>query len=249
MYPISERYYPRLAAAYARGLALNALANGGVVRSLDEEVDQTAFSLPAELLEPALDDLGPAEIERILELGEAAQLKFYRFKNTRDQLPRVRAILGRLRGEAFESFLEIGAGRGVFLWVFLDAFPHVQTTAVDLLPHWGEFYETVRAGGVSNLNGYTGEFEKAGFAERSFDVVSLLEVLEHIPDYDAAVQAAVRLARRLVVVTVPSQPDDNPHHLRLFTQEMLETSFRNAGVTRLKFDAVRGSRVLFASVD
>jgi len=73
--------------------------------------------------------------------------------------------------------------------------------------------------------------------------------LEHIPDYDAAGQAAVRLARRLVVVTVPSQPDDNPHHLRLFTQEMLETSFRNAGVTRLKFDAVRGSRVLFASVD
>ena len=66
MYPISERYYPRLAAAYARGLALNALANGGVVRSLDEEVDQTVFSLPAELLEPALDDLGPAEIERIL---------------------------------------------------------------------------------------------------------------------------------------------------------------------------------------
>ena len=67
-----------------------------------------------------------------------------------------------------------------------------------------------------------------------------LEVLEHIPDVESAVRAAVRMARRYVVVTVPSKPDDNPEHIHLLTKERLTELFEAAGCRRLHFDGVPG---------
>jgi 2-polyprenyl-3-methyl-5-hydroxy-6-metoxy-1,4-benzoquinol methylase len=50
------------------------------------------------------------------------------------------------------------------------------------------------------------------------DIVTLLEVLEHIPDVEKAV-AAVRMARKYVVVSVPSKEDNNPEHIHLLTKK------------------------------
>jgi SAM-dependent methyltransferase len=44
------------------------------------------------------------------------------------------------------------------------------------------------------------------FAERSFDAVTCLEVLEHLDDPAAAVRELARVARRAVVVSVPFEP-------------------------------------------
>jgi len=83
----------------------------------------------------------------------------------------------------------------------------------------------------------------------SFDVVTLLEVLEHIPEVDRAVEAAVRLARRYVVVTVPSKPDNNPEHIHLLTKEKLTGLFSAAGCEKLKFGGVNGHLLAIASLD
>jgi hypothetical protein len=80
-------------------------------------------------------------------------------------------------------------------------------------------------------------------------VVSLLEVLEHIPSVDLAVAAAVRMARKHVVVTVPSKPDNNPEHIHLLTKDRLTALFNAAGCSRLHFDGVEGHLVLIATVD
>ena len=80
----------------------------------------------------------------------------------------------------------------------------------------------------------------------AFDVVSLLEVLEHIPAVERAVRSAVRLARRYVVVTVPSKPDNNPEHIHLLTREKLTCLFRQAGCGRLQFGGVNGHLLLIA---
>src|SRR5215467_2022605 len=68
--------------------------------------------------------------EELFELGRTAGLKLHRFKRT-IELPRVRAVLGVLRGIAPCTLLDIGSGRGVFLWPLLDAFPELPVIAVE----------------------------------------------------------------------------------------------------------------------
>jgi ubiquinone/menaquinone biosynthesis C-methylase UbiE len=51
-----------------------------------------------------------------------------------------------------------------------------------------------------------GSVDALPFASRSFDVVTCLEVLEHLPDPGRAVGELLRVARRAVVVSVPYEP-------------------------------------------
>jgi len=46
-----------------------------------------------------------------------------------------------------------------------------------------------------------------------------------------------------VVVTVPSVPDDNPEHVRLFDKASLTALFTAAGARRVQVDGVRGHLV------
>src|SRR5262249_61598016 len=60
----------------------------------------------------------PAELFR---RGLEAGLRLHHFKRTAG-LPRVRKVLGILRGLATTEVLDLGSGRGVFLWPLLDTF-------------------------------------------------------------------------------------------------------------------------------
>ena len=75
----------------------------------------------------------------------------------------------------------------------------------------------------------------------------MLEVLEHIPNVERAVENAYRLARRYVVVTVPSHADDNPEHIHLLTKERLTALFSAVGCQKLKFGNVSGHLTLIAT--
>src|SRR5262245_19745942 len=65
------------------------------------------------------DDLSP---EESIGLGRARGLRLSKFKR-QAELPRVRKVLGVLQGLAPASLLDIGSGRGAFLWPLLDSFP------------------------------------------------------------------------------------------------------------------------------
>ena len=162
------------------------------------------------------------------------------FKKIDPLLPRVKKVLGFLQGVQPGSLLDVGSGRGAFLFPFLDRFPWVETTSIDLLDHRIDFLQTLSAGGLQNLKAVQADLCSQPFPERSFDVVTLLEVLEHIPDVEAAVSAAVRMGRKYIVVTVPSKEDNNPEHIHLLTKEVLTGLFEKAGCTRLHFDGVHG---------
>ena len=84
--------------------------------------------------------------------------------------------------------------------------------------------------------------------ENVADVVTMLEVLEHIPDVEAAIRNAVRMARHYVVITVPSKEDDNPEHIHLLTKDKLTRCFQACGVTRLTFDGVPGHLFMMARI-
>lgn len=76
--------------------------------------------------------------------------------------------------------------------------------------------------------------------------MTLLEVLEHIPDTTAALAHACRVARRFVVLSAPSKPDNNPEHIHLFDATGLEAPLRRAGAIRVTFDYVPGHLVAVA---
>jgi len=154
------------------------------------------------------------------EDGLRAGLRLHKFeRNT--ELPRVQRVIGVLRGLAPENLLDVGSGRGTFLWPLLAAFPLTPVTAIDISERRVADIAAVRRGGISRLTVGQMNAEKMAFAPGSFDTVTMLEVLEHMPHPISALQCAV--------ATVPSVPDDNPGHLHLFTPGQLHEMARAAG--------------------
>ena len=197
------------------------------------------------LFDAPLDALTEDDCLRLLEIAREAGLKCHYFKR-HEALPRVKAVMGFLRGVQPESLLDVGSGRGVFLFPFMREFPNVPVTSLDLLDRRVAMLRAIHDGGVENLSAYSADICRWDAPDASCDVVTLLEVLEHIPDVGAAVRNAVRLARRFVVATVPSKPDDNPEHIHLLTKPVLSALFQDAGCGDLRFDGVPGHLLLTA---
>jgi len=175
-------------------------------------------------------------------------IRIHRFKRTME-LPRVRRVLGILRQVAPATLVDVGSGRGTSLWPLLDAFPALRVTAVDVLAHRVEGIRAVRDGGIHRLTPLLADASSLPLPEASADVVTLLEVLEHLPDPRLAAGEAVRVARRMVIATVPSHPDDNPDHLHLFDRGALTDLLSLAGVARVGIDQVHGHLVATATID
>ena len=218
--------YTFLAAAYVRG------------KLPREEAASDLFATP-------LDVLSEADLQSLIRLGRERGLRLHRFKRSM-ALPRVIRVLGVLRGLGPADLLDIGTGRGAFLWPLLDAFPSLPVTAVDRLEYRVADLQAVHDGGVSSLTAVKGDVSALAFEDGSFDVVTLLEVLEHVADPPRALAEVFRIARRFVVLSVPNKPDSNPEHVHLFSAATLERLLRPAGAARVSFDYVPGHIIAVA---
>jgi SAM-dependent methyltransferase len=227
--PQETLHYTRLAAAYVRGkLGVNAPS-----------------SAPAALFNTPLEELSEAQLETLIAAGLAVGLRLHRFKRTMG-LPRVRKTLGALRGLAPERLLDVGSGRGAFLWPLLDAFPTLPVTTLDLLAHRVAVMEAVRAGGVERLRPVLGDATAMPFENCAFDGVTALEVLEHIPDAGLALAECCRVSRRFVILSCPSRPDDNPEHIHLFDPHDLARQCAGQGFARVTTEQVLNHVILVA---
>lgn len=124
----------------------------------------------------------------------------------------------------------MGSGRGAFIVPFSDEFPWVRVDTIDILPKRIERLGNMQKGGVANLNVTLSDICEKPFVDKSFDVVTLLEVLEHIPKVQKAIESAVSMAHQYVIVTVPSKPDNNQEHIHFLTGEILTVYFNDCGV-------------------
>jgi predicted kinase len=175
-------YFAACAAAYVRGkLAREA-------RMAD--TDGALFEIP-------LDRLVPEDHARLIRLGQAAGLRLHRFKRTMG-LPRVARVLGILRGLAPTELLDVGSGRGAFLWPLLDAFPALSVTIVEQDPVRVADAQAVHEGGMARLAALHADTTELPLASESFDVATMLEVLEHIPDAQRALHEVVRVTRQIL---------------------------------------------------
>ena len=179
--------------------------------------------------------------------GLNAGLRLHKFK-VNSELPRVQRILGILHGLAPESLLDIGSGRGTFLWPLLSAFPGLSVTAVDSSERRSSDLAAVRRGGMERLKIVRMDAERPAFATGGFDVVTILEVLEHLQNPQQALSNLVSVARRFVLLSVPSVPADNPEHLHLFSPEQLREMARIAGAARTTIEHVLNHRIVLIRV-
>ena len=217
----SDFYFIRLAAAFVRGRL-------GITQ-------------------PSLEVLPDRELAEMVASGAKAGLRLHRFKRTMG-LARVSRVLGILQGLRPESLLDVGSGRGAFLWPLLDRFPDLPVTAIDTDPKRVVDILSVAVGGVGTLTGQVADVTDLSFGDGAFDIVTLLEVLEHVPATEMALLEAVRVARRFVILSVPSHADDNPEHIHLFSRERLADLLREAGAKRVTTEAVHNHWIAVANV-
>lgn len=175
--------------------------------------------------------------EELITAGLASGLRLHKFKRN-TELPRVRKVLGILRGLSPSTLLDVGSGRGTFLWPLLNAFPDLQVTAIDTNPVRVTDINAVREGGISNLQAFRMDAAGLVLEDNEVEVVTALEVLEHLPSPHEAAAEAVRVASHYVVASVPSKEDENPEHIQLFDRHSFESLFINAGAKSVKVDFV-----------
>jgi ubiquinone/menaquinone biosynthesis C-methylase UbiE len=203
--------------------------------------------LPSRLAELPVNDLDGASLQAILAHGRSAGLRLHKFKRSA-VLPRVQRVFGALRGIGPGEILDIGSGRGVFLWPLLHEFPGLPVTAIDQDERRARDLAAIRIGGIERLNARRADVTRLEAEDGEFDVVTMLEVLEHIPQFRQALAEVVRVARRFVILSVPSRPDDNPEHIHLFGENDLRRLFAELCVTRAKFDYVPGHLIAVVNV-
>jgi len=218
---MDERYYTAPLAAMVRGYIM-----------------RTGAELDSSLVSKELSELNESELSALFEYGKSQGLKIYPFKRAKKVLPRVSKVLGFLRSIYFESLLDVGSGRLAFLLPFICEFPHIKVSSIDILDKRIEPLLDMQRGGMTSLSVQKASICDTPLPEKSVDVVTLLEVLEHIPNVTDAISSAVKIAKNYVVVTVPSKQDDNPEHIHLLTKEKLSKYFNECGVYKLSFDYV-----------
>jgi len=227
-----DQYFAAPAACYVRGML---------------GADRALASTHAELFGQPLAMLTPDDLLALIRIGKGAGLRLHRFKRTMG-LARVARVLGILCGLAPAELLDIGSGRGAFLWPLLDAFPALPVGVAERDAGRLAGIAAVRAGGWPQLSARQVDATAMPFEDGAFDVVTMLEVLEHIPRAQEALGEAVRVARRSVVLSVPSHKDDNPEHLHLFDQQILRGMFDVAGADNVRFEHIHNHLIAVARV-
>ncbi len=131
-----DAYFDTLVAAFVRGK----LASAEPIGSAD------AF-----LWHGPLGSLSSEDVTHLVRLGLDAGLRLHKFKRTME-LARVRRVLGILKGLAPVDLLDVGSGRGTFLWPLLHHFPDLPVHAIDRDARRVADIMAVREGGIGNLS-------------------------------------------------------------------------------------------------
>jgi ubiquinone/menaquinone biosynthesis C-methylase UbiE len=115
------------------------------------------------------------------------------------------AAVGAAVGEAgARSVLDVGCGEGVVTERIAARLPHAHVVGLDvddprLRSHWAE-----RAN--ENLSFRAGTAYGLPYADASFELVTALEVLEHLERPREALDELARVASRALVLSVPREP-------------------------------------------
>lgn len=162
-------------------------------------------------------------LDKLTEIADQQKLDYHNFKNSK--LPRVEKVLGILKGIRPPSILDIGFGRGKFLYPLLEEFGNVNITTIDKNSKSTD-EATLLQTSYNNLMVINEDFLKNKWLNKTFHTIIALEVMEHIKDTEKFLDECVRLSYEWLILSVPSKEDDNPEHIHLFTEEKVNQLFK-----------------------
>lgn len=120
---------------------------------------------------------------------------YRRYTNDR---PRFRTCF-KLVGRSFGSLLDAGCGEGHWLQYLSKRFPEAKYTGIEIAANRAAKARD-RLPGVRILQG---DIANIAFPGDSFDVVTCMEALEHVPDWSTVLAELIRVAKKTVFLTVP----------------------------------------------
>ena len=124
------------------------------------------------------------------------------------------------------SILDVGVGAGQLLHTYNKSGAFTKIAGADIVRHT-RFYDP-----EDELRVYFMDVSQLLFADNSFDVVTCMEVLEHIPEasFIKALKQLRRVAKKQLIMTVPfNEPEPLPSfHLQRFDEEKIERYFPDA---------------------
>ncbi len=102
------------------------------------------------------------------------------------------------------SLLDVGCGEGVLVQRWAQRLPESRVVGLDLQE------ESIQAGWAArtapNLSYRVMDSEDLAFATDEFELVTAIEVLEHVPDPEHTLSEMARCAERHLLVSVPREP-------------------------------------------
>jgi hypothetical protein len=164
----------------------------------------------------------------------AGGLRLHKFK-AQATLPRVRRVLGLLRGLAAATLLDAGSGaaRSCGSCSPTPRWPRSPSRRRSNDARRARDLGASRAAASRASPSARRRRRRAAVRDRAFDTTTALEILEHLTDPDRAAHEILRVSRRHVVVSVPSHDDDNPGHIQRFDARALEGMLKRAGARRV----------------
>jgi len=218
---MQTEYFDKFAAAFVRG------------KLMKHHLSRTF----PDLFTMSLEQLSETQTGTLISLSKEVGLRLNKFKRT-TRLPRVQKVLGILKGLRPGHLLDIGTGRGAFLWPMIQEFPQLPVTCIDILDQRVSDLQALREGGLNQLTSIRMDATIMAFKNNSFDVITMLETLEHILEAEKAVSEICRVVESFIILSTPSKGDNNPEHVHLFNAEKLEKMLKRNGVKNVKFDYV-----------
>lgn len=123
-----------------------------------------------------------------------------------------------------KKVLDIGSGTGETLSFLKKLFPKSAFTGIDILP------EAARYTKKRGHKAFVGNAAKLPFKKNSFDLILILDVIEHIKDDLGVLKEAKRVLAPggVIIITAPAMPfmwsahDKNQGHFRRYTPRRFE---------------------------
>lgn len=160
------------------------------------------------------------ELDKLIDIAKNKKIDIHNFKNSK--LPRCEKVLGILKSIRPPSLLDVGFGRGTFLYPLLEFFGNINIASIDKkIPK--EPYSLLKS--YNNLILLENDFLYNGFPDKSFHTLTALEVMEHVEDTEKFVEQCVRLSYGWIILSVPSKVDNNPQHIHFFTEDKINKLF------------------------